>query len=241
MTMDNKINVSAYLNTIHTPWSQLFYKVVWHNLTYRKKTILDFGSGFGITADHLAQNNAVTAIEPNEALIGHRVCNNNYRQIVGSIGKLKEIPDNAYDVVVCHNVLEYMKDRVKLFDEFHRILKEGGTISLVKHNKLGKVMQKAVFEYNIEEALTLINNGNIISDTFGEIDEYTNAELEKYVEGHFHIKKVYGVRMFFGLQRNEIKAENDWMTKMLELECAAEEIPAFRDIAFFHHIILSKN
>lgn len=65
--------------------------------------------------------------------------------------------------------------------------------------------------------------------------------LEKYCDGYFDIDKIFGVRMFFALQRNELKIEPDWISNMYILECSTEEIPEFRDIAFFHHVILKPN
>lgn len=44
--------------------------------------------------------------------------------------------------------------------------------------------------------------------------------------------------MFFALQRNELKMDPDWIQTMCQLECFTKEIPKFRDIAFFHHVIL---
>lgn len=113
-----------------------------------------------------------------------------------------------------------------------------GVVSIVKHNKPGKVMQKAVFEYKIEEALELIHNECGVSQNFGIINEYDNSELEEYCEGVFEIEKICGVRMFYALQRNEIKTNPDWISNMYQLECTAEEIAEFRNIAFFHHVLL---
>jgi len=236
--MSENINVQGYLNTVNAPWGKLFYKLVWHNIDCEGKKILDFGSGFGITADYFAKSNDVTAIEPNEEMLKHRFCNNEYSQIVGGIEKLGKVPSQSYDVIICHNVLEYLDNRTELLCEFSRVLKPGGFVSIVKHNKAGKIMQKAVFEYKINEALELINNGNAVSANFGTINEYDNCELEKYCKGSFEIDKIYGVRMFFALQRNELKMESDWISNMYNLECATEEIPEFRNIAFFHHVIL---
>jgi len=238
--MSGNINVQGYLNTVNAPWGELFYKLVWHNIECEGKKILDFGSGFGITADYYAKSNDVTAIEPNEELLKHRFCNNEYRQIVGGIEKLNEAPNQSYDVIICHNVLEYLDNRRVLLCKFARILKPDGFLSIVKHNKVGKIMHKAVFEYKINEALELINNGNAVSENFGVINEYDICELEKYCEGYFEIDKIYGVRMFFALQRNELKMESDWISKMYKLECAAEEIPEFRNIAYFQHVILKR-
>ncbi|MBK1812009.1 class I SAM-dependent methyltransferase [Clostridium sp. YIM B02505] len=238
--MSGNINVHGYLDTVNAPWGKLFYKLVWHNIDCEGKRILDFGSGFGITADYFAKNNDVTAIEPNEEMIKHRFCNNEYSQIVGGIDELRKLPSKSYDVIICHNVFEYLDNRAELLCEFSRVLKLDGFASIVKHNKAGKIMQKAVFEYKINEALELINNGNAVSENFGTINEYDNYELEKYCEGSFKIYKIYGVRMFFGLQRNELKNESDWISSMYNLECTTEEIPEFRNIAFFHHVILKR-
>lgn len=236
--MSGNINVQGYLDTVNAPWGKLFYKLVWHNIDCEGKKILDFGSGFGVAADYFAKNNDVTAIEPNEEMLKHRFYNNKYSQIVGGIEQLEKIPNESYDVIICHNVLEYLDNRTELLCEFSRVVKPDGFVSIVKHNKAGKIMQKAVFEYKINEALELINNGNAVSTNFGTINEYDNCELGKYCEGYFEINKIYGVRMFFALQRNELKMESDWISNMYNLECKTEEIPEFRNIAFFHHVIL---
>ena len=47
------------------PWECLMKRIVWKQLgDIRNKKILDFGSGIGVTANYLAENNDVTAIEP---------------------------------------------------------------------------------------------------------------------------------------------------------------------------------
>lgn len=236
--MSDNINVQGYLDTIKAPWGQLFYKMVWHNLEYKDKSILDFGSGFGPTADYLAEHNQVTAVEPNEEMLQHRFCNRTYHQLIGGVEELKKMPDKSFDIIICHNVFEYLDNRTEVLLEFKRLLKPEGFVSLVKHNRAGKIMQKAVFEYKTDEALSLLHNGDAVSVNFGTINEYENKDLETYIEGAFQVDKIYGVRMFFGLQRNEWKVETDWLSKMYEVECAAESVPAFRDIAFFQHLIL---
>lgn len=237
----SNINVEGYLNTVNAPWGKLFYKLLWNNLEFKDKKVLDFGSGFGITANFLAEHNDVLAIEPNEAMLEHRFCSNSYTQLIGGIELLAQIPTHAYDVIVCHNVLEYLDNREALFHEFNRILNPDGIISIVKHNRAGKIMQKAVFDYDIDEALDLLHNGNASSVNFGTINVYENSELEHFCNGAFQIDKAYGIRMFFALQRNELKNDTDWISNMYRLECAAEEVPEFRNIAAFHHIILKKS
>lgn len=238
--MSDKASIQSYLNTVHAPWGRLFYELAWHNLECKGKRILDFGSGFGITANHFAEHNSVVAVEPNRDMLQYRFSDHEYEQIIGGIEECKKMQSQSFDVIFCHNVLEYIDNRQEVLFEFDRLLKPDGLISVIKHNKAGKIMQKAVFEYKIDEAFKLLKNENLESANFGVIHEYDDRELENYCEGIFNIEKVYGLRIFFALQRNELKTGEDWFKNMYRLECEAEEVPSFRDIAFFHHIILKR-
>lgn len=237
--MSEKVNIQGYLDYVHAPWGKLFYELAWHNIECRGKRILDFGSGFGNTANHFAEYNSVVAVEPNKDMLEHRFIDNDYEQIVGDIEDVKNMPSQSFDVIICHNVMEYLNNREEVLFEFNRLLKANGYISIIKHNRAGKIMQKAVFENNIDEALKLLVGEKAESVHFGTINEYDNCELEKYCKGMLKIDKIYGLRIFYALQRNEFKVGDGWFGNMYTLECKAEEIPEFRDIAFFHHIILS--
>ena len=76
------------------PWECMMKKMVWQqmgNITDQK--ILDFGSGMGVTADHLAEKNDVTAVEPDEDSVRSRWTGNAYTQIVGSTDRLRQFAD----------------------------------------------------------------------------------------------------------------------------------------------------
>ena len=127
------------------PWECLMKRIVWKQLgDIRDKKILDFGSGIGITANYLAKHNDVTAIEPDEDSIKERWADNQYTQIVGSTEELHKLDNETFDMIICHNVLEYAEDRADIVKEFARILKPNGKISIVKHNRAGRVMQMVV-------------------------------------------------------------------------------------------------
>jgi len=234
------MNISGYLDYIKTPWGRLFYRLVWHNLEFKGKRILDFGSGFGVTSDHLAKFNDVTGVEPNGELLEHRIYTNRYEQIVGSVEKIKEMKDSCFDVILCHNVLEYMENRAELIAEFHRLLKKGGVLSIVKHNKNGKIMHKAVFENNIDEAMSLLNGENAMSQNFGTINEYEMEDLQDCMAERFVLDKVYGIRTFYGIQPNCFKEDPGWEDRMFMLECAVENNPVYSNVAFFQHLLLKR-
>lgn len=236
-------DLKTYLENLNSPWSTLFYRVVWEQLSQiTNSKILDFGSGLGITANHLAKSNDVFAIEPNAEMIEKRMCENNYQQIIGDIEQLKQQEDNSFDVVVCHNVLEYVKEQKDIFREFYRILKPNGIISIVKHNHLGKIMEKVVYENNVDEALYLLNGGTVSMPEFGQVNYYDiNDILEWVSDMNVNIEKVLGVKTFWALQQNhELKNQPDWEEKMFEIEMKVCNIDKYINISYFNHVLLKK-
>lgn len=236
-------DLGNYLENMEKPWGVLFYRVVWEQLSQINNCkILDFGSGFGFTANHFAKNNDVTAIEPNAEMTKMVPHKNKFTQIIGDIHELKYEEDNSYDVIVCHNVFEYAEEREALFKEFYRVLKPNGLISIVKHNHHGRVMQKAVFENNLDEALSILNGGTVNVANFGEVTYYDIDNLISSVGNNLiTTEKVLGIRTFWALQQNnEIKFDPTWQDKMFQLEMNVCNINDYINISFFNHILLRK-
>ena len=163
------------------PWECLMKRIVWKQLgEIRDKKILDFGSGIGVTANYLAEHNDVTAIEPDEDSIKIRWAGNQYTQIAGSTEKLREFDDENFDMIICHNVLEYAEERSDIVKEFARILKPNGRISIVKHNRAGRVMQMVVLLNDFEHAHSLLDGNDGMASKYGAIRYYEDADIEKW-------------------------------------------------------------
>lgn len=228
------------LNLLPT-WEKLAKVIIWKQIGELKgKTILDFGSGTGITADHFASNNQVTAIEPSEDILAQRINTNVYKQIVGSTEKLKKLPSNSFDYILCHNVLEYADDRETIVGEFYRLLKKNGKLSIVKHNRNGRVMQMVVLLNNFDEANNLLDGHNSNAQQFGTINYYDDCDIAKWCDG-FVLRETYGLRTFWDLQQNqEIQKDEEWQKKMLDIEIKVSQNPGFQMISFFHHLIFEK-
>ncbi|SEW31919.1 class I SAM-dependent methyltransferase [[Clostridium] fimetarium] len=224
------------------PWELLQKKMIWNQLSFiHNKKVLDFGSGYGISANHFAVNNEVVAIEPNEEMIAGHIIENQYVQLKGSIDKLKEIESDFFDIILCHNVLEYVDERIEILNEFGRILKARGTLSVVKHNRNGRVMQMVVLLNNFEHANDLLNSKNGYAKDFGTINYYEDEDITKLCNA-FKIKGIYGIRTFWHLQQNqEIHKEKEWQEKMFDIETKVSQLDDFKSVAMFHHIILQKN
>lgn len=93
-------------------WERLFKRIVWKQIgEIEGKRILDFGSGQGITANYFAKKNEVIAIEPSEEMLMDTWRDYRYTQIAGDIKDLSAFVDGFFDIIICHNVLEYMMTR----------------------------------------------------------------------------------------------------------------------------------
>ena len=223
------------------PWELLMKKMVWSQLgEIQNKRILDYGSGIGVTASHFAANNTVIAIEPDEESVNNRWSDPSYRQIVGALECLLRLEDESFDVIICHNVLEYAAERSEILRQFHRLLKKDGLISIVKHNRPGRIMQMIVLLNDFEKANDLLDGKDGTASKYGTIRYYEDQDIESWCSG-FQIKKTYGIRTFWDLQQNQqCHQDPQWQEKMLEAEKRVSEIPEFRDISFFHHLLIQK-
>lgn len=223
------------------PWELLQKKMTWEQLKYiHDKRVLDFGSGNGMTANHFAIDNEVIAIEPNENMLQDRFRENNYTQIKGDIKELRNFENESFDVILCHNVFEYANEREEIINEFSRILKKKGYLSVLKHNRAGRVMQMVVLLNNFEHANELLEGKNGYAQKFGMINCYENKELLEWSD-KFELEKILGMRTFWDLQQNqEIQKDEAWQEKMLEMELRVSELEEYKSIAFFHHVILRK-
>ncbi len=223
------------------PWECLMKRIVWKQLgEIRDRKILDFGSGIGVTANYLAEYNDVTAIEPDEDSIKERWADNQYTQIAGSIVDLRKFDNETFDMIICHNVLEYAEDREDIVKELARVLKPNGKISIVKHNRAGRVMQMVVLLNDFEHAHSLLDGNDGMTSKYGAIRYYEDLDIEKWCP-ELVITKTLGMRAFWDMQQNqEIHKDADWQDKMVEIEMRVSDMDGYKEIAFFHHLMIEK-
>ncbi len=223
------------------PWDRLLKRIVWEQLgEIEGKRILDFGSGEGITANHFANKNLVVAVEPSDEMLSNRWEDYKYKQLIGDVAKLLELEDHSFDLIVCHNVLEYIHDKEQIINELYRLLKTGGTLSIVKHNRAGRVMQMAVLLDNMEKANDLLDGNDGVSSQFGEIRYYEDEQIAKWNKG-LKLIDTFGIRTFWDLQQNQEKhGTEEWQMRMMQLEMRVSKIEEYRKIAFFHHLLFIK-
>ena len=234
------MDIQQYKQMLEQPWGKIQYVITFAQLEHIKgKKILDFGSGFGLVSQFLAQNNEVVAIEPQEEML-FAYSNHRYEKILGSLEQVEKFESESFDIVLCHNVLEYIDEncRVNYLSELKRVLKRDGKLSIIKHNQVGKIMQAVVFSNDVDQALDLLNGNEFKSVSFSQGTTYTIDELLEMSK--MKLENYQAIRTFYSLQMNEEKTKDNWLEKMTEMELAVCDLYPYKDISFLQHVWLVK-
>ena len=234
------MDIQQYKQMLEQPWGKIQYEITFAQLEHIKgKKILDFGSGFGLVSQFLAQNNEVVSIEPQEEML-FAYSNHRYEKILGSLEQAKKFESESFDIVLCHNVLEYIDEncRVNYLSELKRVLKRDGKLSIIKHNQVGKIMQAVVFSNDVDQALDLLNGNEFKSVSFSQGTTYTIDELLQMSK--MKLENYQAIRTFYSLQINEVKTQDKWIEKMTEMELSVCDLYPYKDISFLQHVWLMK-
>ncbi|WP_461225238.1 class I SAM-dependent methyltransferase [Lacticaseibacillus suihuaensis] len=220
-----------------TPWGAMFYRLLWDQLDPLIEPgvrVLDFGSGFGHTAKHLAGKAQVTAYEPDARLLA--LAETGFTQTTGDWQTA--LGTQRFDWIVLHNVLEYVADPAALLHQLAAHLTAGGRFSIVRHNRLGHVFAAAVLQDDPAQALAAYAQAPLASQSFGAMNLYDNAQLAAWLAPTQRIATTWGLRTVFGLSANSaIKATAAWQTQMFALEQRLAVDPVARETAFFQHVV----
>lgn len=98
----------------------------------------------------------------------------------------------------------------------------------------------AVMFDDIEKANELLNGKNIATSKFGVIKDYEDKTISEWNSGLKCVDS-FGIRTFWDLQQNQEKHDlEEWQDKMMQLEMRVSQIDEYRKIAFFHHLLFTK-
>ena len=234
------MDIQQYKQMLEQPWGKIQYEITFAQLVHLKnKKILDFGSGLGLVSQFLGENNEVVAIEPEKEML-FAYPNHTYKKILGSLEQVEKFESESFDIVLCHNVLEYIEEnnRENYLAELKRVLKQDGKLSIIKHNQVGKIMQSVVFSNDVDQALELLKGNEFRSVSFNSGTTYTIDELLEMSK--MKLENYQAIRTFYSLQMNEVKTKDNWLEKMTEMELAVCDLHPYKDISFLQHIWLVK-
>jgi SAM-dependent methyltransferase len=170
--------------------------------------------------------------------------------LVGVPGPASAGPASAgADLVICHNVLEYVDSPPAALAAVARVLRPGGTVSVLAANTVAAVLQRALAG-KYAEALGMLPGGPASGTGPGPQDRATPArgmaqlarrftlpELAALIEGAgLRVGDAHGIRVFSGLLPGA-PADLAAVEALRDLEEAAATCPPLRDIATRLHVL----
>jgi len=226
--------------------------------------IVDVGAGTGGFAVSLAgRGHRVTVVDPSpDALTAARwraaEAGVTLTDVQGEAGDLPALvgepgadgasaDGNGADLVICHNVLEYVDSPAVALTSIARVLRPGGTVSVLAANAVAAVLQRALAG-KYTEARALLPGGTPsgtaplppsalaagtapAAETGPAGRRFTLPELTALVEAAgLRVGGAHGIRIFAGLLPSAA-ADPAAAEALRELEEAAATCPPLRDIA----------
>jgi S-adenosylmethionine-dependent methyltransferase len=150
---------------------------------------------------------------------------------------------NGADLVICHNVLEYVDSPDAALAAIARVLRPGGTVSVLAANTVAAVLQRALAG-KYAEALALLPGpvpSSTVSSGAGQAPSvarrFTLPELTALLErAGLRAGDAHGIRIFSSLLPGA-GADQAAVEALRELEDAAATCPPLRDIATRLHVL----
>jgi len=237
------------------PWNRLRLKVETANLLHHVGdsgfTILDAGGGNGYASVPYAQNGCqVVVADYSEAMV------TDGRKLVSKLGLDKSVSfvlttledlssaihDQQFDVVLCHNVLQYVESIPAVLRSILRPLRSQGVVSIVCLNRYSIAYHQAFLRGDLQAAQAAVG-ATEMNTMFGSVARALAVdEIVEMLEGQgCAIQADYGLRCIIDYWGdNERKAEPEMLAQLEELELALSPEYPYKLLARYFQVIAQK-
>jgi S-adenosylmethionine-dependent methyltransferase len=215
--------------------------------------IVDVGGGTGGFAVPFAElGHNVTVVDPSPdalAAARRRAAERQVRltAVQGDADGLDHVAGNdAADLIICHSVLDYVEEPVAAMSAIARVLRPGGTVSVIAANAVAAVLHSALsgrYDQASEILASLTETASAQGTTSIMVDgrrRFTLVGLTSLIEGAgLRVEGAYGVRVFAGLLQ-AADPDPGAAEGLRGLEDEASAYPALRDIAAKLHVLAQR-
>jgi len=242
--------LEAWLKWLETPWARLFYRVARANLERHLGAaplrILDVGGGNGVDAVYLAQHgHVVTLVDASEAMVNAAREQARAAQLEDRItcyqADVRTLErESGFDVVLCHNVVQYVEDPAQLFRTLRGCLKDSGILSIIGANRYSESYTLALQRLDFEGAEAHLETTTRLSGVFGKtLHLYTPEQMTRALDtADCTVIGQYGIRCLMDyIPDNDTKHDPAFYQRLERLELAmADRYPYYVLARYFHFI-----
>jgi SAM-dependent methyltransferase len=158
-----------------------------------------------------------------------------------------EIPDrfpgDHFDLVLCYTLLEYLSEPWGILGTLARVLRPGGTLSLLFANPRSEPLRWALARGDLEGARRALYGQTAGADLFGlPRRTFTVEEEQKALAGEgLNVVAWCGVRAFADYLPADKLADPGFYDRLLELEAAAGPMDPYRQVARYNLVLAVKS
>lgn len=251
---------SAYADYLRTPLGRLRSELTWGNLQPHlphpgtpSPRALDLGAGTGEMALRLAAAGwSVTLVDGSRRMLEQAARLAEARGLRARIecrlldldvgGLADALGGSAYDLVVCHHVLEYVASPEALLLEARAVLAARGRISLVVRSRAGEVMKRLLQGAAPQAALVLLAGRRVREDLYALDLRLFDVGESRALLGAAGLEVVaeLGVRVVADHLAGWAGGGDGAFDDMLELERRLGESPELRAVARYVQLIAAR-
>jgi len=216
----------------------------------RSLRALDLGGGTGATAVRLARLGVqVTLLDPSAAMLKiaersageAQVADRIILQLGDAADVTKLFPAASFDVIVCHNVLEYVADPGAVVRGATRLMRRDATsiLSVLVRNQAGEVLKAAIQSGDLDAAERGLTAAWGLESLYGGRVRFFTPEdlLVMAKDASLEVVAMRGVRAVADYLPPQISREAEY-ARIFALERELGSRPEFAAIARYTHHIL---
>jgi S-adenosylmethionine-dependent methyltransferase len=206
-------DADKYAAYLKTPAGRLRSELAWENMRpflprdASKRRALDAGGGTGYASVQLARMGFdVVLLDSSEDML--RIA----RELAGAggvaarisfchadTGQLQELFDaESFDIVVCHNLLEYTEDPSATVRNIVRVLRKDAVFSVLVRNRAGEVLKAAIKSGDCKLAAVNLDAQTVVDSLYGEpVRVFALEEVRDLLaRAGLEVVAEHGVRVF---------------------------------------------
>jgi len=235
------------------PWGKLRYRVAQANLRQHlpppPARILDLGGGNGLDSIPLVKlgyTAAVIDFSPEMVAQGQKLAAQEQvsDQISFKVGDATQfVADEQFDIILCHNLLQYVEDGTAVLQNIYHSLRPGGIFSFIITNPHTETLAYALRDYDLAAAQENLNKSTKYVETFDtHIQRYTDDELKNMLQDcGFTLLEQYGIRAICDFMAdNERKFDPGFYEQLEQLELAVSNKHPYKLLARFYYFVCQK-
>lgn len=231
-------------NQIFMNWDLLQNQILIKQLpSIQQKSILEFGTKDCLFSYMLNSSNNIVCLGKGLTSNKNIYFKKNMNILDGGIKTLSIFKDNSFDIIVCHKIIDFMdeKSKFELINEFCRVLKKDGFISILKFNKFGNIMFDIVVRNNFNDYKSIFIENEFNSNLFGKISYFKSKNIIDWSKNQLWLVNKFGVGSFYFLEKNNnLLSNKKWQNEIINTELFFCKSTEFINISFFHHLIYFK-